>query len=75
MRPTSGPERLSQEIKRWVRVMRIFFSRESCLRLVTDLAGEQSEEWLTDKRYLNLEKVREHRYEKREAEAVAIMKR
>lgn len=71
MRTASGPERLSQEIKRWVRVMimrvmRIFFSRESCLRLVTDLAGEQSEEWLAGKRYLNLEKLRKNRYEKRE---------
>lgn len=71
MCPTSGLERLSQEIKRWVRVMimrvmRIFFSREFCLRLVTGLAGEQSEEWVTGKRHLNLEKLREHRYEKRE---------
>ena len=42
-------------------MVRIFPNRESCLRLVTALAVEQSEEWLTDGRYLDMEELREHR--------------
>ncbi len=34
-------------IKRRTRVVRIFPNREACLRLVTALAVEQSEEWVT----------------------------
>ncbi|WP_198004760.1 transposase [Rubrobacter xylanophilus] len=41
--------------------MRIFPNREACLRLVTALAVEQSEEWLTGRRYLEMEQLREHR--------------
>jgi transposase-like protein len=42
VRTTSGPERLSQEMKRRTRVVgRIFLNRESCLRLVTALAAEE----------------------------------
>ena len=45
IRTTNGQERLNQEIKRRTRVVRIFFpNREACLRLVTALAVEQSEE-------------------------------
>jgi hypothetical protein len=43
------------------RMVRIFPNREACLRLVTALAVEQSEEWLTGRRYLNMEDLREHR--------------
>jgi putative transposase len=46
IRTTNGLERLNQEIKRRTRVVRIFPNRESCLRLVTALAVEQSEEWV-----------------------------
>jgi transposase-like protein len=42
-------------------VVRIFPNRHSCLRLVTALAVEQSEEWLTGRRYLDMEELREHR--------------
>ena len=34
--------------------MRIFPNREACLRLVTALCVEQSEEWLSGKRYLDM---------------------
>jgi transposase-like protein len=44
IRTTNGLERLNQEIKRRTRVVRIFPNEESCLRLVTALAVEQSEE-------------------------------
>ncbi len=42
MRTTSGPERLSQEMKRRTRVVgRSFLNRESCLRLITALPAEE----------------------------------
>ena len=54
--------------------MRIFPNREACLRLATALAVEQSEEWLTGRRYLNMEELREHRcLEEREADEAMFM--
>jgi putative transposase len=61
IRTTNGLERLNQEIKRRTRVVRIFPNREACLRLVSALAVEQSEEWLTGRRYLDMEELRERR--------------
>jgi putative transposase len=75
IRTTNGLERLNQEIKRRTRVVRIFPNRESCLRLVTALAVEQSEEWVTGRRYLNMEELREHRRQEQENEEVAFMER
>lgn len=76
IRTTNGLERLNQEIKRRTRVVRIFPNREACLRLVTALAVEQSEEWLTGRRYLDMEELREHRrYEERETNGVMLMER
>ena len=42
-------------------MVRIFPNRESCLRLVTALAMEQSEEWITGRRYLDMEELGEQR--------------
>ncbi|HSK85610.1 MAG TPA: transposase [Rubrobacter sp.] len=76
IRTTNGLERLKGEIKRSSRVVRIFPSRASCLRLVSALAVEQSEEWLTGRRYLDMHELEEYRgEEKREAEGVVPMKR
>jgi transposase-like protein len=61
IRTTNGLERLNQEIKRRTRVVRIFPNRGACLRLVSALAVEQSEEWLTGRRYLDMEELRERR--------------
>src|SRR3712207_4842792 len=61
IRTTNGLERLNQEIKRRSRVVRIFPNREACLRLVSALAVEHSEEWLTGRRYLDIEQLRERR--------------
>jgi putative transposase len=61
IRTTNGLERFNQEIKRRTRVVRIFPNREACLRLVTALAVEHSEEWVTGRRYLDMEELREHR--------------
>ncbi len=74
IRTTNGLERFNQEIKRRTRVVRIFPNRESCLRLVTALAVEQSEEWITGRRYLDMEELRERRSEdERESEEVELM--
>src|SRR5215207_4892499 len=74
IRTTNGLERLNQEIKRRTRVVRIFPNREACLRLVTALAVEQSEEWLTGRRYLEMGELEEHRREEQRAtKGVALM--
>ncbi|MCA3763194.1 MAG: transposase, partial [Cutibacterium sp.] len=76
IRTTNGLERLNQEIKRRTRVVRIFTNRESCLRLVSALAIEQSEEWLTGRRYLDMEELREQRRSgERETVGVMLMER
>jgi putative transposase len=54
IRTTNGLERLNQEIRRRTRVVRIFPNERSCLRLVSALAVEQSEEWITGRRYLDM---------------------
>jgi transposase-like protein len=46
-------ERLNKEIKRRTRVVGIFPNEASCLRLVTGIIMEVSEEWLLAKRYLS----------------------
>jgi putative transposase len=74
-RTTNGLERLNQEIKRRTRVVRIFPNREACLRLVTALAVEQSEEWVTGRRYLDMGELNEHPREKPQAEGVVLMER
>ena len=72
IRTTNGQERLNQEIKRRTRVVRIFPNRQACLRLVTALAVEQSEEWVTGRRYLDMRELDEQRREERE-EAKGVM--
>ena len=73
LRTTNGLERLNQEIKRRTRVVRIFPNRQSCLRLVTALAVEQSEEWITGRRYLDMRELKEHRNEAREVVEGAML--
>ena len=53
IRTTNGLERFNQELKRRTRVVRIFPNRAACLRLVTALCAEQSEEWVSGRRYLD----------------------
>jgi putative transposase len=55
VRTTNGLERLNQELKRRTRVVRIFPNRAALLRLVSALAMEQSEEWVSGRRYLIME--------------------
>jgi putative transposase len=75
IRTTNALERLNQEIKRRTRVVRIFPNRGSCLRLVTALVVEQSEEWITGRRYLDMAELEEYRSQKRQAQEVAPMER
>jgi transposase-like protein len=62
VRTTNGLERLNQELKRRTRVVRIFPNRASLLRLVTALALEQSEEWVSGRRYLDMDPFWEERH-------------
>jgi putative transposase len=76
IRTTNGLERFNQELRRRTRVVRIFPNREACLRLVSALAVEQSEEWVTGRRYLDMEELREHRLsEEREKNRMMLMAR
>jgi putative transposase len=75
IRTINGLERLNQEIKRRTRVVRIFPNRYSCLRLVSALAVEHSEEWLTGRRYLDMEELSELRYRESESEEVVAIER
>jgi putative transposase len=54
IRTTNSVERLNQELKRRTRVVRIFPHRASLLRMVTALAMEQSDEWVSGRRYLDM---------------------
>jgi len=55
IRTTNGLERLNQELKRRTRVVRIFPNRAAVERLLTALAMEQSEEWVSGRRYLDMD--------------------
>ena len=57
IRSTNGLERFNQELKRRTRVVRIFPNPAACLRLVTALCVEQSEEWLAGRVYLDMRKL------------------
>lgn len=52
LRTTNGVERLNQEIRRRSRVVGIFPNEAACLRLVTAILMEISEDWLAGRAYL-----------------------
>lgn len=54
LRTVNGLERLNQEIRRRTRVVGVFPNEASCLRLVSALAMETSDEWVDGKVYLAL---------------------
>ncbi len=54
LRTVNGLERLNQEIRRRTRVVGVFPNEAACLRLVSALAMETSDEWETGKIYLSL---------------------
>lgn len=55
LRTTNGLERLHRELRRRTRVVSIFPNPAACLRLVSALLAEMSEEWLSNKIYLHWE--------------------
>lgn len=55
IRTTNGLERLNREIKRRTRVVSIFPNETACLRLVSAILMETSDEWEGGRLYLNLE--------------------
>jgi len=55
LRTTNGVERLHREVRRRARVVSIFPNQASCLRLVSAVLNEISEEWLTGRTYLAFE--------------------
>jgi len=59
LRTMNELERYHQEVRRRTRVVRIFPNRASCLRLTSALAMEQSEDWLTNHRYLIMQVLEE----------------
>jgi putative transposase len=54
LRTTNGLERLNQELKRRTRVVGIFPNEASCLRLVSAILMETSEEWELGRAYLTV---------------------
>jgi len=52
LRTTNGVERLHREVRRRARVVSIFPNQASCLRLVSAIHAEISDEWLTGRTYL-----------------------
>jgi putative transposase len=55
LRTSNYMERLSQEIKRRTRIVRVFPNEQSCLRLIAAILMETNEEWEYGKIYLNIE--------------------
>jgi putative transposase len=55
LRTTNGLERLNREIRRRSRIATIFPNEASCLRLVTAIVMEISDEWVTGHAYMRLD--------------------
>ena len=54
IRTNNGLENLNRQIRRCTRVVGIFPSPESALRLITAVVEEIHEDWLTGKQYISL---------------------
>lgn len=59
IRTTNMLERFNQELKRRSEVIRVFPNAESCLRLMTALAMEQTAEWACQRPYLDIKELEE----------------
>jgi len=55
LRTTNGLERINQEVRRRTRVVGIFPNEASCLRLVTAVLMEISDEWETSRAYMTFD--------------------
>lgn len=54
LRTSNMIERLNQSIKQRTKVAKIFANEDSCLRLVSSIVMEISDEWQSSKAYLSL---------------------
>lgn len=68
LRSTNGLERLIEEARRRERVIRIFPNEPSAWRLLGALLAEQHEEWVTGRRYFDMEEYHEWRSARHGAE-------
>jgi len=71
-RTTNCPERFNQEIRRRTRVVRIFPNRASALRLIGAVCMEQSDEWETGRRYLDVSLLADWEFEQRPEPALVV---
>ncbi|VVH55717.1 hypothetical protein BSPCLSOX_1168 [uncultured Gammaproteobacteria bacterium] len=55
LRTSNMIERLNQSVKQRTKVVKIFANEDSCLRLVTVVVMEVSEQWQSSKAYLSLD--------------------
>lgn len=55
LRSSNHLERLSQEIARRTKIVRVFPNEDSCLRLISAVLMEKNEEWEYGRIYLNME--------------------
>ncbi|SHN89355.1 Mobile element protein [bacterium endosymbiont of Bathymodiolus sp. 5 South] len=55
LRASNMIERLNQSVKQRTKVAKIFANEDSCLRLVTAVVMEVSEQWQSSKAYLSLD--------------------
>ena len=57
LRTSNCLERLSQEVKRRTRVVRVFPNDQSCLRLISAILMETNEDWEYGRLYLRMENI------------------
>ncbi|VVH64679.1 hypothetical protein BSPLISOX_1305 [uncultured Gammaproteobacteria bacterium] len=55
LRTSNMIERLNQSVKQRTKVAKIFANEDSCLRLVTTVVMEVSEQWQSSKAYLSFD--------------------
>jgi transposase-like protein len=75
MRTTNMLERLHEEIKRRTRVARLFPNEASLLRLVSAIEMEISDEWIADKKYLDLSVDMENEFESADSKQKRIYRK
>jgi putative transposase len=72
IRTSNCPERFNQEIKRRTRVVRIFPNRDSAIRLIGAVCMEQSDEWETGRRYLDVGLLKGWEFEQQPEPALVV---
>lgn len=60
LRTVNPMERVNKEVRRRTRVATLFPNEASCLRLAGAVLLETHEEWITEKKYLNMELLTRH---------------